>query len=118
MSKYMVLIHERESDYATLTPEGWQSVVDGHAAFVKAVGDLGGTLVGGEALQPTTTAASIRSGEVTDGPFVGSEEALLGWYVFEARDFDHALEISKTAPAQFGGVEVRPILDNPASNGR
>lgn len=114
MSRYMVLIHERESDYATLTPEGWQSVVDDHAAFVTAVGDLGGTLVAGEALQPTTTAASIRAGEVTDGPFLESEEALLGWYVVEARDFDHALEIGRTAPARFGGVEVRPILDNPA----
>ncbi len=112
MSKYMILIHEREADYATMTPEGWQSLVDGHGAFVKAVGDLGGTLVGGEALQPTTTAASIRSGEVTDGPFVESKEALLGYYVVEARDLDHALEIGKLTPAPFGGVEVRPVVES------
>lgn len=116
MSKYMVLIHEREADYATMTPEGWKSLVDAHGAFTKAVGDLGGTLVGGEALQPTSTAQSIRSGKVTDGSFVQSEEALLGFYIFEARDLEHAVEIGKTAPAPFGGVEVRPILDNPAAN--
>ena len=117
MSKYMILIHEREADYATMTPEGWQSLVDAHGAFVKAVADLGGTLVGGEALQPTTTATSIRSGEVTDGPFVESKEALGGFYIVEARDLDHALEIGKLTPAPFGGVEVRPVLDSPAASG-
>ena len=118
MSKYVILIHEREADYATMTPEGWASLVDAHGAFTKAVPDLGGQIVGGEALQPTNTARSIRSGEVTDGPFVESKEALLGYYVVEARDLDHAVEIGKLAPASFGGVEVRPVLDNPAASGR
>ncbi len=117
MSKYVILIHEREADYATMTPEGWQSLVDAHGAFTKAVGDLGGTLVGGEALQQTTTATSIRSGEVTDGPFVESKEALLGFYIVEARDLDHAREIGKLTPAPFGGVEIRPVLDPPAASG-
>ncbi|PWJ54964.1 Uncharacterized conserved protein [Quadrisphaera granulorum] len=116
MSKYVILIHEREADYATMTPEGWQSVVDAHGAFTKAVGELGGTLVGGEALQQTTTAASIRSGEVTEGPLVESTEALLGYYVIEARDFDHAVEIAKVTPAPFGAVEVRPVLDPSAAS--
>ena len=111
MSKYVILIHEREADYATLSPEGWQSVVDAHGAFVQAVADLGGSVVGGEALQPTATATSIRSGEVTDGPFVESKEALLGFYVVEARDLDHAIEMAQHTPAAFGGVEVRPVHD-------
>ena len=113
MSRYMILIHEREADYATMTPEGWQSLVDAHGAFTKAVPDVGGQIVGGEALQPTNTAKSIRSGEVTDGPFVESKEALLGYYVVEARDLDHAVEIAKLcpAPAPGGGVEVRPVVD-------
>ena len=113
MSKYMILIHEREADYATMAPEGWQSLVDAHGAFTKAVPDLGGTIVGGEAVQQTNTAKSIRSGKVTDGPFFESKEALLGYYVVEARDLDHALEIAKLTPAQFGGVEVRPVLEAP-----
>ena len=117
MTQYMISIYEREADYATMTPEGWQSVVDAHSAFTKAVADLGGTILGGEALQPTTTATSIRSGEVTDGPFVESKEALAGYYVVEARDLDHALEIAKLTPAPFGAVEVRPVLDPTAPSG-
>ena len=117
MSKYMILIHEREADYATMTPEGWQSLVDAHGAFTKGVADLGGTIVGGEALQPTTTAKSIRSGKITDGSSVESKEALLGYYVVEARDLDHALAIGKLTPAPFGAVEIRPVLDAPAASG-
>jgi len=117
MSKYVILIHEREADYATMTPEGWQSLVDAHGAFTKAVPDLGGQIVGGEALQPTNTAKSIRSGKITDGPPVESKEALLGYYVVEARDLDHALEIGKLTPAPFGAVEIRPVLDAPAASG-
>ena len=112
MAKYMILIFEREADYATMSPEGWASVVDAHNAFAKAVPDLGGTIVGGEAVQQTNTAKSIRGGEITDGPFVESKEALAGYYVVEARDLDHALEIAKLTPASFGGVEIRPVLDN------
>ena len=113
MTQYAILIYEDQARYATMSPEAWGALVDAHGAVTKAVGDLGGTLVGGEALQPTTTATSIRSGEVTDGPFVESKEALGGFYVIEARDLDHALEIGKAAPAPFGGAEVRPVLDNP-----
>ncbi len=113
MTQYMISIYEREADYATMTPEGWQSVVDAHSAFTKAVGDLGGTIVGGGVLQATTTATSIRSGEVTDGPFVEAKEAFGGFYIVEARDLDHALEIAKLTPAAFGGVEVRPVLEAP-----
>ena len=116
MSKYVILIHEREADYATLTPEGWTSLVGAHGAFTQAVPEAGGQIVGGEALQPTSTARVIRSGEITDGPIVESEEALLGYYVVEARDLDHALELGRLAPDQFGAVEVRPVLDNPGAS--
>ena len=116
MSKYMILIFEREADYATMSPEGWASVVDAHNAFTKAVPELGGQIVGGEAVQQTNTAKSIRSGKITDGPFFESKEALAGYYVVEARDLDHALEMAKGCPAPFGGVEVRPVVDPTQAN--
>jgi hypothetical protein len=111
MSQYMILIYEREADYATVTPEAWGSMIDAHNAFAKAVTDLGGSIEGGGALQPTTTATSIRGGQVTDGPFVETKEALGGYYIVEARDLDHALQVARLCPAPFGGVEVRPLMD-------
>ena len=38
-----------------------------------------------------------------------TKEALGGYYLIEARDLDHALEIAKP-PGPLGGVEVRPIM--------
>lgn len=117
MAKYAIFIYEDPSFYANIPPEGWGAIVDAHTTFVKQVSELGGSLAGGEALSPPTTATTIKDGTLTDGPFVETKEALNGYYVVEARDLDHAVEIAKLcpAPAPGGGVEVRPVVD-PTSN--
>ena len=116
MSQYIVLIYEDQARYATMSPEAWGALVDAHDTFTKQVFELGGSLAGGEALAPTTTATTIKgAGTVTDGPFVETKEAFGGYYVVEARDLDHAVEIAKLCPAPFGGVEVRPLVD-PTTN--
>ncbi|HVN14068.1 MAG TPA: YciI family protein [Kineosporiaceae bacterium] len=117
MTQYMILIYENEAAYESASPELWTSMLDAHNAFAKAVGDLGGTILGGNALQPTPTATSVRSGDVTDGPFVETKEALGGYYLIEARDLDHALQIAKLCPAPNGGVELRPIMDTSGDAG-
>jgi hypothetical protein len=116
MAKYAILIYEDPAFYANATPEAWAAVVDAHSTFTNQVVELGGSLVGGEALAPTTTATTIKGGgTVTDGPFVETKEAFGGYYVVEARDLDHAVAIGKLCPAPGGGVEVRPVVD-PTTN--
>src|SRR5215469_12903252 len=110
MTRYMILIYEDENQYATLDAAGLQEVFEAHNRFAGQVADLGGTLLGGDALEPTSTATTIRSDIVTDGPFAETKEGLGGYYMIDARDLDHALEIAKLCPAKFGGVEVRPIM--------
>ena len=74
----------------------------------------GAALLGGEALESTTTATSIRKNgdtvDVTDGPFAEAKEALGGFYVIEAEDLDAAIALAKQVPARFGGVEIRPVM--------
>jgi|ERR1700746_586946 hypothetical protein len=110
MAEYLILIFEDENAYATATPDVFQQVMEAHNRFAGQVGEKGGKIVEGRALQPTSTATTIRNDVVTDGPFVETKEALGGYYLIEARDLDHALEIAKLTPARFGGVEVRPIM--------
>jgi hypothetical protein len=110
MAEYLILIFEDENAYATATPDVFQQVMDAHNRFAGQVGEKGGKIIEGRALQPTSTATTIRNDVVTDGPFVETKEALGGYYLIEARDLDHALEIAKLTPAQFGGVEVRPVM--------
>jgi hypothetical protein len=116
MARYAILIYEDQSRYATMSPEAWGALVDAHTAFTKQVFELGGSLAGGEALASPRTATTVKqAGTVTDGPFVETKEALGGFYVVEARDLDHAVEMAKLCPAPFGGVEVRPVVD-PTTN--
>ena len=117
MAKYAILIYDDPTGYQDMSPEAWQATIDAHGKFVEQVFALGGSLAGGEALAPPTTATTIKGGgTVTDGPFVETKEALNGIYVVEARDLDHALEIAKGCPAPFGGVEVRPVVDPTQAN--
>ncbi|MGB6191732.1 MAG: YciI family protein [Terracidiphilus sp.] len=74
-----------------------------------------GHFIAAEALQSTSTAASIRftdgSPSVTDGPFIETNEYICGFILIEAQSRDEAIEIAKKIPvARFGGVEVRPVL--------
>jgi hypothetical protein len=111
MAEYMILIHEDENGYANASPDVFQQVMEAHTRFAQQVEQKGGKIVSGNALQPTATATTIRGDVVTDGPFAETKEALGGYYLIEARDLDHALDIAKLCPARFGGVEVRPIMD-------
>ncbi len=110
MSQYMILIYEDEASYATATPEVMGEIMEAHKQFSAGVEQHGVKLVGGEALHNTSTATSVRGGEVTDGPFVETKEALGGYYLVDAPDLDTALAVARTVPARFGGVEVRPVM--------
>ena len=112
MAKYLILIYGQESAAAP-TPEQWDWMMRAHGQFAQAIDRQGGKILGGEALQPTATATSIRNDgqAVTSGPFVETREALGGFYLIEAADLDQALALAKQCPAPGGGVELRPIMD-------
>ena len=112
MSEYLVLIYETEASYATMDEKTLGGVSEAHRAFMAA---NEGALRGGNALQPTSTATTIRTSldgaaSVTDGPFAETKEALGGYYLIEAADLDAAIAIAKQVPAALGGVEVRPVM--------
>jgi hypothetical protein len=112
MSQYLILIYEADAEYATASPDLMGEIEQAHGAFAAGVEGHGAQILGGAWLQPTTTATSVRGGsEVTDGPFVETKEALGGYYLIEAPNLDSALAVSKTVPARFGGVEVRPFVE-------
>jgi hypothetical protein len=110
MAQYLILIYETEASYAEGGPSLWAEVGQAHNRFFEQAGEH---IVGGNALQPTMTATTIRGDVVTDGPFAETKEALGGYYLIEAADLDEALAVAKLCPAPFGAVEVRPVLATP-----
>lgn len=110
MAKYLVLIYGDEK--LPFSEQEWQDLMAAHMRFSELNKDA---LVGGEALENTSTATSIRSNGnddfvVTDAPFAETKEALGGYYLIEAADLDTAVAIAKQVPAPGGGVEVRPVM--------
>jgi len=111
MAQYLILIYEDEAQYANASSDVLGEIMQAHNDFAAAVEARGVKLLGGNALQSTGTATSVRGGsEVTDGPFVETKEALGGYYLIDAPDLDAALAVGKLCPARFGGVEVRPVM--------
>ena len=112
MARYVFLMYDAEDFYDTADE---QAVVDEmrlHEQFMEAVRAAGASVVGGEALQPSSTASTVRGDAlVTDGAFADTKEALGGFYVIDAPDLDVALRLAKLCPA--GNVEVRPVLELP-----
>jgi hypothetical protein len=112
MAKYVVLIYETEGTPGQERDPALQGEYAKHWTFIEKRKDA---IVAGEALQPTSTATSMRrngAGEyaVTDGPFVETKEALGGFYLLDAPDLDAAIELAREIPAPQGGLEIRPIL--------
>jgi hypothetical protein len=75
-----------------------------------------GLLLAAEALEPVSTAATVRvrNGKVAviDGPFAETKEQLAGFYLIEARDLNDAIQIAaKIPPAREGSIEVRPVRE-------
>jgi hypothetical protein len=71
---------------------------------------------GGEALQPASTAVTLRfqGGKVTvtDGPYAETKEQIGGILILEAKDIDHAIELmSKHPGVRSGPFEIRPAAD-------
>jgi hypothetical protein len=110
VAQYLILIYEEEAAWESADAATVARIMDEHRQFVQTHAPA---LRGGNALEPTATATSVRRdaggrATVTDGPFAETKEALGGYYVIEAADLDEALQVAGDVPAPFGGVEVRP----------
>jgi hypothetical protein len=75
-----------------------------------------GVMLAGEGLHPSSKAARVRfdgdNRTVIDGPFTESKELIAGYWLWQVRDMDEAIEWIKRAP--FGGgtqIELRPVFE-------
>jgi len=77
-----------------------------------------GILLAADALRPSSRGARVRfegtSRVVTDGPFSESRELVAGFWIWQVRSLDEAIEWLKRAPFENGNeVEVREVLETP-----
>jgi hypothetical protein len=75
-----------------------------------------GVMLAGDGLQPTAKGKRVRfSGEkrtVIDGPFAETKELIAGYWMWQVRSMDEAVEWLKRAPFDGGTeVEIRAVFE-------
>lgn len=95
-------------------PEDPEALMQAYGAYTQEL-VASGCFVAGDALQPVSTATSIRvrdgKTDITDGPFAETKEKLGGYYLRECENLDQAVEWAAKIPSALTGtIEVRPIM--------
>src|SRR5215203_3524441 len=114
--RYLALIYSDEQTNATMTADEQGANMQAWWAYSEELGKAGKTL-GGEPLQPSTTATTVRQGSngtiISDGPFAETKEQLGGYFIFNAENLDDAIAWASKMPhlPRGGSVEIRPIME-------
>ena len=74
-----------------------------------------GVILAGEGLHPSSKAKRVRfSGDkktVIDGPFSETKELVAGFWIWQVRSMEEAVEWLKRDPFREGDVEIRPVFE-------
>jgi hypothetical protein len=77
-----------------------------------------GIMLDGEGLHPSSKGVRIQfAGDqrsVVDGPFAETKELIAGYWVWQVRDMDEAIEWAKRCPNPTGAesmLEIRPVFE-------
>ena len=115
--QYLLLIYQNETALNDSAPADREAMFKAYGAFTQSI-ITSGNMRAGDALQPTSTATTVRVRDgktlFTDGPFAETKEQLGGYYLIEAKDLDEATKIAANIPsAKYGSIEVRPVVQLP-----
>ena len=112
MKNFMYLFRGGDSSSLQESPEAWQTHMQKWMTWMEQLKDQG-TLKDGLPLSPAGRVVENAGEVVTDGPFAEGKEVVGGYLIVNAKDIDHAVEISKGCPIYEtgGNTEVREIID-------
>ncbi len=110
--RVMVLVKASEDSEAGVMPSEQELTEMGNfnEELVKA-----GVMLAGEGLHPTSKGVRVAfsGGErkVIDGPFAETKELLAGYWLWQVKSLDEAVEWIKRSPFQEGAIELRPVFE-------
>lgn len=112
--KYVMMIYTDPVARGAVPTEEREAEYAQYMTYTQDVNNRG-AYKGGEALQPATTATTVRvrNGEIlkTDGPYAETKEQIGGFYILDCKDLDEAIELGSRIPsAVHGYIEIRPAL--------
>ncbi len=110
--RFMILLKSDESTEAGTMPSEEVLAEMGryNEELVKA-----GVMLAGEGLHPSAKGARVKFSQdtptVTDGPFTETKELIAGFWLFQVKSKEEAIEWVKRAPLQGAEVEIRQVFE-------
>ncbi|SIN90003.1 YciI family protein [Agromyces cerinus] len=116
--KYLIQIYsnpESRAVWSAFTPEEQAEGYEFYEAISTELASTG-EYIAAEALADISLAKRVTNGDdgtvASDGPFAETKELLAGFYLVDCESEARAVEIAGRFPeAQFGLIEVRPVLE-------
>ncbi len=113
--RVMVLVKATADSEAGVMPPS--ELMEAMGRFNEELVDAG-IMLAGDGLKPSSKAKRVAfdgtSRSVIDGPFAETKELVAGYWIWEVRDMDHAVEWVKRCPNPMPGpseIEIRPFYE-------
>ena len=110
--RFMVIVKANPESEAGVLPN--QEVLTEMTKFNEELSKAG-VMLAGEGLHPSSKGVRIRfdgkKQTVIDGPFAETKELIAGFWLWQVRSKDEAIEWLKRAPFQEGEVEIRQVFE-------
>src|ERR1051325_614499 len=110
--RFMVIVKASEESEAGVMPDEkvFSAMGKYNEELVKA-----GVILAAEGLQPSSKGVRVKfegsKRTVTDGPFSETKELIAGFWLWQCKSLDEAIEWLKRAPFQEGELEIRQVFE-------
>ena len=112
MSKYLLIAGGADVDKRSSNPALAPVMLERYMAWLQDLRNRGKYVTSQKLHDQTGRRLTIRGGEVIDGPFIESKDAIGGFVLIEADSLDEATDLARGCPnldMQNGYMEVRVI---------
>ena len=94
MPKYMLLLHDDPSAFASVSPEQMQKIIEKYIAWGAKLRDTGIFVASDKLADEPGRVVRGKNGQlrVTDGPYSETKEVLGGYYTIRAANYEEAIE--------------------------
>ena len=112
MKQFLYLFRGGDNDWTNESPEKMQSHMARWEKWMTEISQNNKPAIG-MPLEPSGKVVRKAGKMITDGPYMDGKEIVGGYVIVEAKDLNHAVELSKGCPIfEFdGAVEVREAID-------
>ena len=111
MAKYMLILGGADVDKRSGNAELTAKMFEQYMSWMRSMKDAGRYVASYKLYDQTGARLTVRGGQVVEGPFVETKEAVGGVFVVEAGSLDKAKALARECPVfkQNGYVDVRVV---------